>query len=128
MAGCLSADGIASHRAAGTLWRLPEVQPRLEITIPRARRAAPKGFEIHRTCPLERVDLGHRIGFEAQGYEHHSTLAAFARDQARNLQLFGEGWFIVPITEVELQDPVDPVTLMARIIARAEVSRLPVRP
>jgi hypothetical protein len=63
------------------------------------------------------------IGFEAQSYEHHSTLAAFARDQARNLQLFGEGWFIVPITEVELQDPVGLVALMARIIARAEARR-----
>ena len=244
MAGCLSADGVASHRAAGTLWKLPEVEPRLEITIPKARRASPQGFEIHRTCRLERVDLGHRagipvtslartvidlslevpslapaivdhvlakrrvplallfnrlealgtrgrrggrnlfdllqarkgrkrhvdsdlqrrfeqialdgykagllpephfeyavqlpnghwrfpdvayphvlIGFEAQSYEHHSTLAAFARDQARNLQLFGEGWFIVPITEVELQDPVALVALMARIIARAEARR-----
>jgi hypothetical protein len=63
------------------------------------------------------------IGFEAQSYEHHTTLAAFARDQARNLQLFGEGWFIVPITEVELQDPVGLVALMARIIARAEARR-----
>ncbi|MEA2532399.1 MAG: hypothetical protein QOJ93_210 [Actinomycetota bacterium] len=26
MAGCLAADSIASHRAAGTLWRLPEVE------------------------------------------------------------------------------------------------------
>ena len=60
------------------------------------------------------------IGFEAQSYEHHSTLAAFARDQARNLQLFGEGWFIIPITEVELRDPVALVRLMARIIAAAE--------
>jgi len=32
----LAADGIASHRAAGTLWRLPEVEPRLEITIRRS--------------------------------------------------------------------------------------------
>ncbi|HEY2666626.1 MAG TPA: hypothetical protein VGK51_07305, partial [Actinomycetota bacterium] len=34
MAGCLSADGIASHRAAGQLWRLPDIEPRLEVTIP----------------------------------------------------------------------------------------------
>src|SRR3982074_1969571 len=27
MAGCLSADGIASGRSAGLLWRLPEIEP-----------------------------------------------------------------------------------------------------
>jgi hypothetical protein len=241
MAGCLAVDGIASHRAAGTLWRLPEVERRLEITIPHSRRVTLKGFRVHHTCYLQPVDRGHRvripvtslartvidvslevpgiapvivdhvlakrrvplalllnrldalgtkgrrgagdlydlleerkgrhrhvdsglqrrfeeialdgykagllpephfeyavvlpngrfrypdvaypyvsIGFEAQSYEHHSTLAAFARDQARNLQLFGEGWFIIPITEVELRDPVGLVRLMARIIAAAE--------
>jgi hypothetical protein len=62
MAGCLAADGIASHRAAGTLWRLPEVEPRLEITIPEKRRAALKGFEVHRTAHLERVDFARRSG------------------------------------------------------------------
>jgi hypothetical protein len=244
MAGCLAVDGIASHRAAGTLWRLPEVEQRLEVTIPQSRRASLKGFQVHHTCYLQPVDRGHRagipvtslartvidvslevpplapaivthvlakrrvplallfnrldalgtkgrrgagdlfdflqeckgrkrhvdsglqrrlekivldaaragllpdpqfeyavlmsdgswrypdvafphvrIGFEAQSYEHHSTLAAFARDQARNLELFGEGWFIVPITEVEIRDPVRLVTLMARIIAAAEARR-----
>jgi hypothetical protein len=244
MAGCLAVDGIASHRAAGTLWRLPEVEQRLEITIPQSRRASLKGFQVHHTCFLQPVDRGHRagipvtslartvidvslelpplapaivthvlakrrvplallfnrldalgtkgrrgagdlfdflqeckgrkrhvdsglqrrfekivldaaragllpdpqfeyavlmsdgswrypdvafphvrIGFEAQSYEHHATLAAFARDQARNLELFGEGWFIVPITEVEIRDPVRLVTLMARIIAAAEARR-----
>ena len=223
MAGCLAVDGIASHQAAGTLWRLPEVEQRLEITIPQSRRVSLKGFRVHHTCYLQPVDRGHRagipvtslartvidvslallfnrldalgtkgrrgagalfdflqeckgrkrhvdsglqrrlerivldaaragllpdpqfeyavlmsdgnwrypdvafphvrIGFEAQSYEHHSTLAAFARDQARNLELFGEGWFIVPITEVEIRDPVRLVTLMARIIAAAEARR-----
>jgi hypothetical protein len=244
MAGCLSADGIASHRAAAALWRLPDVEPRLEVTIPGKRRAALKGFEVHRTGHLDRVDFARRsgipvtsiartvidvslelpslapgivahvlakrrvplallfnrldalgtkgrrgagdlfdflqeckgrkrhvdsglqrrfekivldatragllpdpqfeyavlmsdgswrypdvayphvsIGFEAQSYEHHSTLAAFARDQARNLQLFGEGWFIIPITEAEVRDPVRLVALMARIIAAAEGRR-----
>src|SRR5258708_6763547 len=37
-------------------------------------------------------------GFEYQSYIHHCTLDDFARDQARNLDLFGLGWFIVPIT------------------------------
>jgi hypothetical protein len=248
MAGCLSADAIASHRAAGTLWQLPDLEPRLEITIPQHRRATLKGFEVHRTAHVERVDFARRsgipvtslartvidisladpaiapslvnhvlakrkvplallinrlaalgirgrrgggdllhlleeckgrkrpvdsglqarfekivldaaragllpdpqfeyavlmpdgrwrypdvafphvrIGFEAQSYEHHSTLAAFARDQARNLELFGEGWFIVPITEVEVRDPVRLVALMARIIA-AEARRVQAQP
>ncbi|HYR61974.1 MAG TPA: hypothetical protein VET24_04990 [Actinomycetota bacterium] len=62
MAGCLSADAIASHRAAGVLWRLPEIEPRLEIVIPEHRRVALQGFEIHRTAHLDRVDRTHRSG------------------------------------------------------------------
>src|SRR5229473_5646490 len=60
------------------------------------------------------------VGFEAQSYEHHSTLEAFAADVERNLDLFGEGWMIVPITGVQLRDPPRLVALMARIIAAAE--------
>jgi len=244
MAGCLSADAIASHRAAGVLWRLPEIEPRLEVTIPRDRRAVLKGFEVHRTCCLEQVDRTHRtgipitslartvidvslevpsmapalvdhvlarrrvplallinrldalgangrrgaadlvnmleerrgrkrhvdsglqrqfeqialdgykagllpepyfeypvrlsdgtwrypdiaypgvdVGFEAHSYEHHSTLKAFAADAARNLYLFSEGWIIVPVTKIELLDPVRLVALMGRILAAAEARR-----
>jgi hypothetical protein len=244
MAGCLSGDGIASHRAAGVLWRLPEIEPRLEITIPQRRKAVLDGFAVHRTSYLQPVDCGHRggipvtslartvidvslevpriapalvnhvlakrkvpldllfnrlkaqgtqgrsgagelremleerrgrkrhvdselqrrfeeiaregykagllpepyfeypvqlpdgrwrypdvaypppasVGFEAHSYEHHSTLEAFAADVERNLELFGEGWMIVPITGVQLRDPPRLVALMARIIGAA-VSR-----
>ena len=59
------------------------------------------------------------VGFEAQSYEHHSTLEAFAADVERNLELFGEGWTIVPITGVQLRDPPRLVGLMARIIEAA---------
>jgi len=62
MAGCLTADALASHRAAAALWRLPDVERRLEITIPERRRAAVAGFEIHRTSLLQRVDCTHRSG------------------------------------------------------------------
>ena len=62
MAGCLSADGIASHRAAGVLWRLPEIEPRLEITIPQRRKAVLDGFEVHRTRLLQPVDRARRSG------------------------------------------------------------------
>ena len=245
MAGCLSADGIASHRAAGVLWRLPEIEPRLEITIPQRRKAVLDGFEVHRTRLLQPVDRTHRsgipvpslartiidvslevprlgpvivnhvlathkvpldllvnrlkaqgtqgrmgtagllemleerrgrkrhvdsslqqdfeqiatggyragvlpepffeypvqlpdgrwrypdvaypppvsVGFEAHSYEHHSTLEAFAADVERNLELFGEGWTIVPITGVQLRDPPKLVGLMARIIAAAQGRR-----
>jgi hypothetical protein len=53
MAGCLHADAIASHRAAAVLWRLPEIEPRLELTIPQHRHLALKGFEVHRTSFLQ---------------------------------------------------------------------------
>src|SRR5438105_5208307 len=60
MAGCLAADAIASHRAAGVLWRLPEVAPKLELTIPQCRHIDLAGFEIHRTSFLQPVDRTHR--------------------------------------------------------------------
>jgi hypothetical protein len=53
MAGCLHGDAIASHRAAGVLWRLPDVEPVLELTIPQRRHLALKGFEVHRTSFLK---------------------------------------------------------------------------
>jgi hypothetical protein len=40
-----------------------------------------------------------------------------AADCERNLDLFGEGWMIVPITEIQVGDPVRLVSQMARIIA-----------
>jgi hypothetical protein len=245
MAGCLAADGIASHRAAGVLWRLPEIEPRLEITIPQRRKVVLDGFAVHRTRFLQPVDRAHRsgipvtslartvidvslevprlapvivnhvlathkvpldllfnrlqaqgtrgrsgaaglldmleerrgrkrhadselqrrfeqialdgyragllpepffeypvqlangrwrypdvaypppvsVGFEAHSYEHHSTLEAFAADVERNLELFGEGWTIVPITGVQLRDPPRLLGLMAQIIAAAQARR-----
>jgi hypothetical protein len=245
MAGCLSADGIASHRAAGVLWHLPEIEPRLELVIPHRRKATLDGFTVHRPSYLQPVDRAHRsgipvtslartvidvslevpriapgllnhvlakrkvpldllvdrlkaqgtrgrrgaadlcellqerrgrkrhvdsdlqrdfeqiaregykagllpepffeypvqlangrwrypdvaypppasVGFEAQSYEHHSTLEAFAADVERNLELFGEGWVIVPITGVQLRNPPRLVALMARIIAAAVARR-----
>src|SRR5437764_8653135 len=59
LAGCLAGDAIASHRAAGALWRLPEIEPRLEIIIPQRRKVILKGFEVHRTCYLQPVDRCH---------------------------------------------------------------------
>jgi hypothetical protein len=63
------------------------------------------------------------VGFEAHSYRHHSTFEAFASDVERNLELFGEGWVIVPITGVQLRDPPRLLALMARIIAAAEARK-----
>jgi hypothetical protein len=245
MAGCLAVNGIASHRAAGALWKLPQIEARLEIVIPEKRRAKLKGFDVHRISCLLPVDRAHRsgipvtslartvidvslevprlapvivnhvlatrkvpldlllnrlkaqgtqgrdgaagllemleerrgrkrhvdselqrrleqialegykagllpepffeypvqlangrwrypdvaypppvsVGFEAHSYEHHSTLEAFAADVERNLELFGEGWTIVPITGVQLRDPSRLLGLMARIITAAVARR-----
>lgn len=62
MAGCLFAEAVASCRAAGVLHRLPNIPPRLEITIPTTRRVVLKGFEVHHSSGLEVVDLSHRSG------------------------------------------------------------------
>ena len=233
MAGCLAADGIASHRAAGVLWRLPEIEPRLEITIPQRRKVVLDGFAVHRTRFLQPVDRTHRSGIpvtslartvidvslevprlapvivnhvlathkvpldllfnrlqaqgtrgrngaaglfemleERRGRKRHvdsefqrqleqspldgyragllpepffeypvqlpdgrwryrdvaypppvSVVEAFAADVERNLELFGEGWTIVPITGVQLRDPPRLLGLMARIIAAADGRR-----
>jgi hypothetical protein len=244
MAGCLSGDAIASHRAAGVLWQLPDMEPRLEVTIPQRRKVLLKGFEVHRTCYLQPVDRGHRagipvtslartvidasleapemapalvdhvlarrrvplallmnrlealgttgrkgagdlfhlleerqgrsrhvdsglqrrlerialdaykagllpepffeypvqlsdgrwrypdaaypfvsVGFEAHSYRHHSTLTDWAADCERNMDLFGEGWLIVPVTEVQVCNPVRLVSRMARIIAVREACK-----
>ena len=37
--------------------------------------------------------------------------------------IFGEGWVIVPITEIQVRDPVRLIARMARIIAAAEGRR-----
>jgi hypothetical protein len=244
MAGCLSGDAIASHRAAGALWRLPEIEPRLEVIIPQRRKVVLDGFEVHRTSFVQPVDrrklngipvtslartaidlslemppmapglvdhliakrkvplalLSNRLeamgtkgrkgagelldlleerkgrrrhvdsglqrrfekialdacragllpepffeypvqlsdgrwrypdtaypyvstGFEALSYEHHSTLPDWAADIERNIDLFGEGWLIVPVTEIKVRDPVRLVAQMARIIAVREARR-----
>ena len=52
-----------------------------------------------------------------------SVVEAFAADVERNLELFGEGWTIVPITGVQLRDPERLLGLMARIIAAAVARR-----
>ena len=62
MANCLATDGMASHRAAGVLHGLPEIEPRLEIVIPQGRIVAHDGFEVHRTRFLQVVDRTHRKG------------------------------------------------------------------
>jgi hypothetical protein len=243
MTGCLAADGIASHRAAGVLHGLPEIGPRLELIIPQRRRTMLKGFEVHTTSFLEPVDRTHRrgipvtslartgidlsleipdlaptlvdhlvvrkvplsllenrldamgvkgrknagklvalleerkgrtrledsglqrrfeeialdgymagllpepyfeypvrlsdgrmkypdiayphidLGFEAVSHKHHSTVAAFAADIERTIDLFGEGWFIVPVTVIQVRQPVRLVERMARIIVAVEARR-----
>src|SRR5205085_2308132 len=61
--------------------------------------------------------------FEAQSYVHHSTLPDWAADCERNLDLFGEGWLVVPVTELQVRDPVRLVARMARIVAVREAGR-----
>ncbi|MEA2592622.1 MAG: hypothetical protein QOD62_2453 [Actinomycetota bacterium] len=63
------------------------------------------------------------VAFEALSYVHHSTLPDWAADCERNFDLFGEGWVIVPVTEIQVRDPVRLVASMARIIAAVESRR-----
>jgi hypothetical protein len=57
------------------------------------------------------------VGFEALSYEHHSTLPDWASDVERLIELFGEGWLIVPVTEIQVRQPKRLLAQMARILA-----------
>jgi hydrogenase maturation factor len=56
-AACLAVPGaVASHRAAAWLLSLPDIKPRVEITVLQSQRVAVGGVEIHRTTRLDAVD------------------------------------------------------------------------
>ncbi|HJV08701.1 MAG TPA: hypothetical protein VJ653_03445 [Acidimicrobiales bacterium] len=48
MCATLAAGGVASHRAAAFLHGLAGIEPRLEVTVPRARAPHPTGIVVHR--------------------------------------------------------------------------------
>ena len=56
-AACLAIPGaLASHRAAAAILGLPEIQPRVEITVLQSRRIRLEAVQVHRTTRLETVD------------------------------------------------------------------------
>src|SRR4051812_43916876 len=62
-AACLSANGLASHRAAAALWEIPA--PRLhrpEILVVGDHAPRLRGVLVHRTDRLDRVDRTTRDG------------------------------------------------------------------
>jgi Transcriptional regulator, AbiEi antitoxin len=67
----------------------------------------------------------HSTGVELYSYEHHATLAAFAKDLDRNLEFIEEDWLLIPITDVHVRNQPDRlVDLIARVLARREVRRV----
>lgn len=87
----------------------------------------------HRYRTNLRVDLGDGVafidfalpglmlGFEPDGYEHHSSRRAFEHDRRRDAQLTALGWQIVRLTWAMLQDP-DFDRLLLGIIAARELA------
>jgi very-short-patch-repair endonuclease len=61
MAATLAAGGVASHRAAAYLHGLEGIEPRLEVTVGRARAPKPRGLLVHR-IDLARADVEVRDG------------------------------------------------------------------
>ena len=61
MAATLAAGGVASHRAAAYLHGLEGIEPRLEVTVGRARAPKPRGLLVHR-IDLTRADVEVRDG------------------------------------------------------------------
>jgi restriction endonuclease-like protein/putative AbiEi antitoxin of type IV toxin-antitoxin system len=64
MAACLAAGtrAVASHRAAAALWSLPNVEPRIELTVPTQRHPSHSGVQLHRVATLDPVDVCRRDG------------------------------------------------------------------
>jgi len=133
----LDAMGVKGRKGAGELMELLQVrqgrerhvdsglQRKLEEIAMAAYRAGllPKpAFE----CPIRVgarewrfADTAHPpipVAFEAVGYLHHETIEDFCNDRERNLELFGEGWVIVPVTKGALANPARLVSLMGRIL------------
>lgn len=64
-------------------------------------------------------------GVELYSYEHHATLAAFAKDLDRNLEFLAEDWFLIPVTDLHVRNEPDRlVDLIAKVLARREVRRV----
>jgi hypothetical protein len=53
----------------------------------------------------------------------HATLPDWASDVERLIELFGEGWSIVPVTEIQVRQPRRLIAQMARILAATEARR-----
>jgi hypothetical protein len=63
-------------------------------------------------------------GVELLSYEHHATLAAFARDVDRTLKLAAEEWLLIPVTDLHVRNEPDLVVdLIARVLARRAARR-----
>ena len=64
IAACLTAgpEAVVSHRAALWLWRLTDVRPTPEITVPYRQSPRPRGVVLHRS-----TDLRHEHGIERRG-------------------------------------------------------------
>jgi hypothetical protein len=64
IAACLAAgpEAVVSHRAALWMWRLTDLRPTPEITVPYRRSPRPRGVVLHRS-----TDLRHEHGIERRG-------------------------------------------------------------
>ena len=116
MGGCLYADAIASHRAAGVLWRLPGIEQALELTIPRGQRVAMKGFEVHRTSFFEPMDLAHKSRIPV------TSLPRTVIDVSLEVPSLGPA-LIDHVAEIQVRNPTRLTASMARIIAAVEARR-----
>lgn len=64
----------------------------------------------------------HTTGVELVSYEHHATLAAFAKDIDRNLEMVEGDWFLIPVTDRHVTNEPDRVVdVIAIVLARREV-------
>lgn len=65
-----------------------------------------------------------QVALEADGYEWHSSPAAWAADRRRTRELRAAGWVILSATAGDLKDPAPLIDALARALADAERRRL----
>lgn len=96
--------GLGPLRAAIDDWptMVNEPDSELEVIIGRLLRDANlRGFEFHPFIEGFEVDFAHRtrrVVLEGDGFEFHSSRAAFENDRLRDATLASTGWLVVRVT------------------------------
>jgi very-short-patch-repair endonuclease len=134
-AACAALDRASKHRRPGlrALRSALDAWPRgvdlpdskLEIELGRLlRRNKIRGFTFHPHIEGFEVDFAHlvrRVIIESDGYEFHSSRAAFENDRRRDSTLAAAGWLVVRVTWWQVVE--QPTEVIERLRSALSVRR-----